>query len=159
MRSDARAWAAVAGAVVVVAVAVTLAAGRDGGVVTSDERTQRIAAELRCPVCQNLSVADSPSALAREMRAEIRQRLAAGASDADVRAYFVERYGEWVLLEPPRRGLNLVPWLLPLAGITLGAALWFGLVRRAPRRTPVPVSEEERRRIDRELGSLEDAPS
>src|SRR5262245_17886752 len=63
-----------------------------------------IAAQLRCVVCQNLSVADSPSEMASQMRAIIRERLAAGESPAEVQRYFVDRYGEWILLSPPRRG-------------------------------------------------------
>jgi cytochrome c-type biogenesis protein CcmH len=67
-----------------------------------DEATvQAIAAELRCVVCQNLSVGDSPSETANQMRAIIRQRLAAGDTPEQVIAYFVEKYGLWILLAPP----------------------------------------------------------
>ena len=91
-----------------------LVAGRGGGgPSTIEERARAIASGLRCPVCQNLSVADSPSPLAREMRSDIEDQLRAGRSDQQVEAFFVARYGEWVLLEPTRRGLNLLPWMLP----------------------------------------------
>ncbi|HYG72974.1 MAG TPA: cytochrome c-type biogenesis protein CcmH, partial [Actinomycetota bacterium] len=110
-----RALTPVAIAVVVIGVAIAIAAGRgdDAAAVSIDARAQEIAAGLRCPVCQNLSVADSPSRLAGEMRAEIVSRLRAGASPDDVRAYFVDRYGAWILLEPPRHGFDLIPWLVP----------------------------------------------
>jgi cytochrome c-type biogenesis protein CcmH len=119
-------------ALAVAVLAVALSLGRAGGPSTIEGRAQAIAAGLRCPVCQNLSVADSPSRLAGEMRAEIEDRLRAGATDEQVRAYFVDRYGDWVLLEPTRRGLNLVPWLFPAVAVVAGVAVWVALVRRRP---------------------------
>ena len=69
-----------------------------------------IASQLRCVVCQNLSVADSPSEMASQMRAIIRERLAAGESPAEVQRYFVDRYGEWILLSPPPPSVPRKPW-------------------------------------------------
>jgi cytochrome c-type biogenesis protein CcmH len=146
-----------AAAVVVTAAALAASAGGDGPT-TLPERATAVASGLRCPVCQNLSVADSPSRLAGEMRDEIEQRLAAGDSEDDVRAFFVARYGEWVLLEPTREGLNLLPWLLPLVAVAVGLAVWLVAVRRSPRPENASASEEERRRIRGELAALEDAP-
>ena len=97
------------------------------------DRVHAVAAGLRCPVCQNLSVADSPSRLAGEMRDEIAAQLRAGASDDEIRAYFVQRYGDWVLLEPPKRGLDLIPWLVPIVALLVGIGLWVALVRPRPR--------------------------
>ena len=118
-----------------------------------------VAAQLRCVVCQNLSVADSPSEMASQMRAIIRERLAAGESPADVQRYFVDRYGEWILLSPPRRGFNLLVWLLPLAAVVVGLATTAALVwrwshrPRAGRAMPVvdpAMSERIRRELERE---------
>src|SRR3989442_12874280 len=81
----------------------------------SEETVHEVAAQLRCVVCQNLSVADSPSEMASQMRAIIRDRLSAGERPAEVRQYFVDRYGEGILLSPPRRGFNLLVWLVPFA--------------------------------------------
>jgi cytochrome c-type biogenesis protein CcmH len=129
---SARAWAMVAGAAAVVVASVALAGG--GGAPSGAEaRAQAIAAGLRCPVCQNLSVADSPSRLAGEMRSEIEAQVRAGASDAQVRSFFVARYGEWVLLEPTRSGLNLLPWAFPAAAVLVGAGVWVAVLRRRPR--------------------------
>jgi cytochrome c-type biogenesis protein CcmH len=152
-----RTWALVAIAAAVVSAAAFLAAGgaRRSGV---EERAQSIASGLRCPVCQNLSVADSPSRLAGEMRSEIQDQVRAGRSDEDVRGFFVARYGEWVLLEPTRSGLNLLPWLFPIAAVIVGASIWLTILRRRPGWSPEEaVSEAERRRIEAELAGLEDA--
>lgn len=128
-----RAWVPLALAVAVLGGAVLLATRGDEPPTTIADRAQSIAAELRCPVCQNLSVADSPSRLAGEMRAEIDGQLRAGRTDEEVRSYFVARYGEWVLLEPTREGLNLLPWLLPVAGLLAGLGAWLAVVLRRPR--------------------------
>lgn len=95
-----------------------------------EARVNALAAELRCPVCQGLSIYDSPSPLAQDMKDLIRSQVAAGASDEDVRQYFISKYGEWVLLEPRPSGFNLVVYLLPFVGLLAGAALIFVAVRR-----------------------------
>jgi len=124
-----------------------------------EEVVHEVAAELRCVVCQNLSVADSPSEMAGQMRAIIRERLAAGESPVQVRQYFVDRYGEWILLSPPRRGFNLVVWLLPLAVALAGLAMVVLVVRRWTRRRGgatrprVNVDPAMSERIRRELES------
>ena len=91
----------------------------------SEETVHDVAAQLRCVVCQNLSVADSPSEIAHEMKHIIRERLAAGETPEQVQAYFVEKYGTWILLAPPRQGFNLLVWVVPFAGIGLGLVLVF----------------------------------
>jgi cytochrome c-type biogenesis protein CcmH len=119
-----------------------------------DEAAYEVASQLRCVVCQNLSVADSPSEMAGQMRAIVRERLAAGETPAQVRQYFVERYGDWILLEPPRRGFTLLVWLAPLVAVLVGLALVAVLVRRWSRRrpaTPPPVDAAMSERIRREL--------
>ena len=123
----------------------------------SEDLVHEIAVQLRCVVCQNLSVADSPSEMASQMRAIIRERLAAGESPAEVQRYFVDRYGEWILLSPPRRGFNLLVWLLPLVAVvvglvTAGALIWRGTRRsRGGRTPPVSVDPAMSERIRREL--------
>ena len=74
-----------------------------GLAVSLEEQTRLLAAELRCPVCQNLSVADSPSEMAIQMRELILEKLKNGESPEQIRGYFVSRYGEWILLAPTRQ--------------------------------------------------------
>lgn len=98
-----------------------------------DPRVQRIASKLRCPVCQNESVADSPSELSAQMRTLIRDRLAAGETEEQILHYFVSRYGEWILLDPPRQGVLWLAWLAPTAALLGGAALVIAYLRRTVR--------------------------
>ena len=150
-----RTWGAAVGALAVVVLAAVLG-GAGGRVPTVEQRAHAIAAELRCPVCLNLSVADSPSRLAEEMRAEILDQLRAGRSDGQVRDYFVARYGSWVLLEPPGRGLNLVPLLFPAVAVLIGVSVWIFAVRRRRGDERVIVAADEHARIARELAGIEE---
>lgn len=88
-----------------------------------EDQTRAIASELRCVVCQNLSVADSPSDTAQEMRAIIRDQVAAGKTPQQVKDYFVSKYGEWVLLAPTTKGFSLFAWVLPFIVLIAGLAV------------------------------------
>ena len=92
-----------------------------------DDQTRAIAQELRCVVCQNLSVADSPSEMAQQMRGIIRQQLSAGKNPQQIKDFFVSKYGEWVLLAPTTQGFSLLVWVLPFVVLIAGVAsgLWF----------------------------------
>lgn len=86
-----------------------------------ESRVFDIARQLRCPTCVSESVADSNAGISIEMRNEIQAQLRAGASDAEVLAFFQDRYGDWILLEPPRRGIHLFVWWLPGIALAAGA--------------------------------------
>jgi cytochrome c-type biogenesis protein CcmH len=135
---------------------VTLAGGSSlaAGPV-SEETVHEIGTQLRCVVCQSLSVADSPSETANQMRGIIRERLAAGETPEQVKAYFVEKYGLWILLAPPRQGFNLLVWVVPFVGLAAGLVLVLVLVKRWSRRPigPGPARPDEamRARITREI--------
>ena len=121
---------------------------------THAERAAALAAELRCPDCQGLSVADSPTASAREIRRQIDELVAGGATDDEVRAHFVARYGEWIRLAPSSTALWLLPFAVVLAGLVLLGA-W--LVRRPRQAPPVetPVSDAQRRAVHEEAEALD----
>jgi cytochrome c-type biogenesis protein CcmH len=92
-----------------------------------EDRTREIASELRCVVCQNLSVADSPSEMAQQMRGIVREQLQAGKSPEEIKEFFVSKYGDWVLLKPKTTGFSALLWILPYVVLVVGviAALWF----------------------------------
>ena len=95
-----------------------------------DAQTTAVASTLRCPVCQGESLQDSPSDLARQMRDVVRDKLRAGETPDQVRAYFVSKYGEWILLQPTMTGLNVVLYVIPVLLVIGGLVLVAFLVRR-----------------------------
>ncbi len=136
---------------------VMLAASAADAAPIDETQITAIASQLRCVVCQNLSVADSPSEMARQMRELIRERLAQGDTPEQVMAYFVDRYGEWVRLSPRFGGFTLVAWVLPFLGLGVGLGAVFVLARRWARRsveTPSPLTPEDRERVRVELDRL-----
>jgi cytochrome c-type biogenesis protein CcmH len=97
-------------------------------------QTQSIAAGLRCPVCTDLSAADSPAPLARQMRRQIHQELAAGVSPAVIQQRFVDSYGPSVLLAPPDRGWGRLVRLVPALVVGSGSLAGALVLRRSLRR-------------------------
>jgi cytochrome c-type biogenesis protein CcmH len=87
-----------------------------------DAEAHRIATKLRCPVCQGVAIADSPSGMAAKMRAQVRDLAALGYTEEQIFAYFERAYGEFVRLEPPARGINWLLWMAPAAMALAGAA-------------------------------------
>lgn len=105
-----------------------------------EQRAQGLNKTIMCPVCPGESIDQSQNALAAQMRAIVDEKLAAGWTDAQVREFFVERYGPSVLLEPPTRGIALAAWI----GAPVGAAvalLAFALALRHMRRKPPPADD------------------
>jgi cytochrome c-type biogenesis protein CcmH len=106
-------------------------------------RVDALTAELRCPDCQGLSVRDSPTSSAVEIRRQVDDLVAAGATDDEVRAHFVGRYGQWILLAP--RGP--LPWVLPLIVVIAAAVAlvaWLARRRAAPNIRPAPTADVRR---------------
>ena len=122
-----------------------------------DPRVFEIANELRCPTCVSESVGQSNSAIAREMRVLIQEQLETGANRAEVLVFFQERYGDWILLDPPKRGINLVVWLLPVAGALGGLTLLGVLLQRwrAAGATPIDADPADVARVRAVLGSTD----
>ena len=145
-----------AGALLAIVVVGAVLILRPGSPPTAADRGETLAAELRCPDCQGLSVADSPTTSAREIRRQIDALLADGATDDDVRAHFTARYGEWILLAPSSPVVWLLPFVVVAAGV-LGLAAWL-LARRAPAapagEAPT-LTDAERRRLHEEAEALD----
>jgi cytochrome c-type biogenesis protein CcmH len=120
-----------------------------------EQTVYEIAAQLRCVVCQNLSVADSPSEMALQMRGVIKERLATGERPDQVVRYFVDKYGDWILLAPPRRGFSLIVWIFPFVAVAVGLGVVALVLRRWTRRprppTVKPIDADMSERIRREI--------
>ena len=109
-----------------------------------EARAQALGHEVRCLVCQNQSIADSNAELARDLRRIVRERIAAGDSDAQAVDFLVQRYGSFVQLKPPLRADTLGLWFGPLAVLLLGAAGALAYIRaRAPQRAAGLSAAEE----------------
>jgi cytochrome c-type biogenesis protein CcmH len=119
-----------------------------------ETRARALTQELRCVVCQNQSIDDSDAPLARDMRVLVRERIKAGDTDDEVRAFVVARYGKFVLLSPPVEGDTFILWLAPFAITGLGAlAAWAylrGLARQPATAAALTPTEEDavQRKLD-----------
>jgi len=116
-----------------------------------EARARELSQGLRCPVCRNESIDESNAPVSRDLRLMLRERLVAGDTDAEAVQFIVDRYGEFVLLEPTRDGINLILWLATpavlLAALGIGAAT---IRSRATAADPADLSDEEEARL-REL--------
>ncbi|HYK31154.1 MAG TPA: cytochrome c-type biogenesis protein CcmH [Streptosporangiaceae bacterium] len=110
--------------------ALAVVAVRGNPPATRAQQVQQIAAGLHCPICKDLSVADSPAPLAQQMRQEIAKRLSAGESADQIRAGFVAAYGDSVLMSPPSQGLAGAAYYLPWLVLACGLVVAVTLVRR-----------------------------
>jgi cytochrome c-type biogenesis protein CcmH len=95
-----------------------------------DLRLKTLESELRCLVCQNQTLADSNASLAEDLRREVRELALAGKNDAEIRAYLVARYGDFVLYDPPLKRTTWLLWIGPFALLAGGGALWWTILRR-----------------------------
>ena len=112
-----------------------------------EARARTLGKSLRCLVCQNQSIDDSNADLAHDLRVLVRERLTAGDSDAQVLAFLQARYGDYVLLKPPVDPATWVLWFGPAAVLAVGIGVLV-VRRRAVPATPIPLSPEERARLD-----------
>ena len=106
-----------------------------------EARARDLSAQLRCMVCQNQSIDNSNADLARDLRLLVRERLKAGDSDDEIRAYLVQRYGDFILLKPPVKPETLVLWGAPIIVLLVGGVAIF---LNARRRAAVPEPDGER---------------
>ena len=132
-----------------------LAVGSRGqsGPPTEDQRVGRITSVVRCPTCRGLSAAQSDAPSAESIRDEVRRRVQAGETDAEVKGYLVSRYGEDILLRPKTDGVGIVVWALPLIGVTVAAGGLVLVLRKRRMRPGVKVSEADKALVEEALRS------
>jgi cytochrome c-type biogenesis protein CcmH len=136
-----------------VAVAAAVALSARPQTETQAERVDRITSELRCVVCQGLSVKDSPSESARQMRDLVAQRVADGRTDDQIRDEFRASYGDWVVLSPPLASWSGLVWFVPFVALLAGLAIAWRRLRSPPVVSAEPPSAEVialRERVARE---------
>ncbi|MCW2473207.1 cytochrome c-type biogenesis protein [Candidatus Symbiopectobacterium sp. NZEC151] len=122
-----------------------------------EQQFRELTTQLRCPKCQNNSIADSNSMIASDMRQKVYELMQQGQSKQQVVDYMVNRYGYFVTYEPPLTPFTILLWLLP--ALFLIAGIWM-IVRRTRRttRTEPPISEQEKKRLQALLGRTEKRP-
>jgi cytochrome c-type biogenesis protein CcmH len=129
----------------VVAIVVVAWVAWPSGSTSDADRAHALATELRCPDCESLSAADSQTQSARAIRRDLRDRIAEGQSDAEIRQVYVDRYGESILLKPEQNGLGILVWGLPVLFVVLagaGLVIAFCRWRRAAPMAPTAADEE-----------------
>ncbi len=125
----------------------------------TEAQARELALTLRCAVCQSENVWESNSPLAQQMRALIRARLERGETPQQVKAYLLSRYGDYILMEPRKRGLNWLLWSAPFVLLLAGAVWLRNVLRRAAAAKalppPEPLSAAQRARIEQDLRAME----
>lgn len=122
-----------------------------------EQRARDISAGLRCLVCQNQSIDDSDADLARDLRILVRERLVAGDSNAQVEQYLVDRYGEYVLLNPRLNNHTLILWIAAPALLALGLFGLFWAMRRASSTSKAEPLSDDEKRVLAELSDAEES--
>ena len=140
-------WVALLALVAGVLVYVAASGGSD----TPATRARDLSAELRCPDCESLSVLDSHTQSARAIRADILRRVEAGESDEEVRQFYVDTYGESILLSPEGGGLGVLVWGVPVIAVLLGGAGLVLALRRWQRQPRLHASGADEALVDRAL--------
>lgn len=144
------------------ALAVSLFALSAGSVIETYEfeneqqrqRYHRFVEELRCPKCQNQNLAGSDAPIAADLREQLHRLIVTGHSDAEIRQFMVERYGDFILYRPRFTAETLLLWLSPALLLLVGGAIWWFQLRRRGQGDALDapaLSEEEQRRVDRLL--------
>jgi cytochrome c-type biogenesis protein CcmH len=108
-----------------------------------EARMQKIAVELRCLVCQNQTIADSPAGLSDDLRREIREQLQRGATDEQVVQYMTDRYGDFIRYRPPVKGSTMALWVGPLVLLVGGIGVLVFALRRRARLSPDRFEPDE----------------
>ena len=123
--------------VVTIALAAVVVVGLIQGDRTDEDRARSIGSRVKCPVCQGVAIADSPSETARAMMDVVEERIADGWSDDQIIDYFSERYTDSIVIDPPFSGNTLLVWLIPALAVLAGIFMIF-----TRRKAPTPETDE-----------------
>lgn len=137
--------------VVVVGVSLAIGASHPGPAPTAAQRAAAIDATLRCPSCEDISVADSSASTASAIRSAVAQRVRAGWSEARIDAYLIDRYGPGILLRPPAHGATVWVWVLPPVGVVVAVGLGGLVLWRRRRTAEPPPTAEDRALVERAM--------
>lgn len=118
-----------------------------------ERQVHRIGSKIHCPICSGEAISQSQTDIARQMLNEVREMLRQGHSEQQILNKFASSYGERILLEPPKRGLNWLLWGLPIAGLLLGGAVWWHFLRRASDLPEQLLSQADEQRIEELLAT------
>jgi cytochrome c-type biogenesis protein CcmH len=146
MSRRALAWIALA---VVVVVTLAVVAWPRGGDATDAGRVRELSSELRCPDCEGQSIEQSSTETARAARADIRRRVAAGETDAEIRQAYIDKFGDSILLKPEGGGLGILVWGLPAAAVVLAAGGLVLALRRWRREPHLHPTDADRELVER----------
>jgi len=121
-----------------------------------ERRYHKLIDELRCLVCQNQNLADSNSQLAQDLRAKVYEMVTTNKTDREVTDYMVQRYGEYVLYNPPLDPVTSILWIGPLVGLLVAIMLLLFNIYKRGKAQPVKLSDEDRKRMEKLLDENED---
>jgi cytochrome c-type biogenesis protein CcmH len=145
-----RRWLPWAALLVVLVTALVIGTTRSSPPRTPEQRVQHITSQLRCPVCQGETVADSNALISQDIRALVQQRVQAGQSDGAILNYVVHQY-PGTLLKPPASGIGLIVWFLPVVAVVAGVAGLAVAFRRWRSRPGVEVTDADRQLVEKAL--------
>ncbi|RJF72045.1 cytochrome c-type biogenesis protein CcmH [Deinococcus cavernae] len=115
--------------------------------VEQERQVERIGMKIHCPICSGESIAQSQTDISRQMMNEVRAMVKAGRPEQEILNTFAASYGDRILLEPPKTGVNSLLWTLPVAFFVLGGLLWWNYTQRASRPVQRTLTPEEEQRI------------
>ena len=121
------------------------------------DRFEDLTAELRCPKCQNQNLSDSDSIISKDLRRQVKTMVDAGKSDDEIRTFMVQRYGDFILYDPPFKMETLVLWLAPGVLVVIGLVVVVKVRRKKPA-APVALSDEEQAQLDELIKQKKENP-
>lgn len=125
--------------------------------VEQERQVERIGMKIHCPICSGESIAQSQTDISRQMMNEVREMVKAGRPEQEILNTFAASYGDRILLEPPKQGLNSLLWTLPIAFAVIGGLLWWNYTNRASRTPTRELTPEEEQRIQNLMKEREHA--